>query len=77
MESIDRLIRIADAYKAVAGVPEDTTVSHRVFRDSKKLTALREGGDITVTRFNAALAWFAANWPDGSPFPAELDGVGA
>lgn len=69
MESIDRLLRIADAYKVAAGVPDDTTVSHRVFRDTKKLGALRDGADITVSRFNAALAWFTANWPEGAPLP--------
>lgn len=57
------LIERADAYKAATGITEDTTVSHRVFGDTKKLGALRRGGDITVRRFNAAMAWFAANWP--------------
>lgn len=62
MNDIAYLIRIADAYKTALGL-EDTTVSTRVFKDSKKLGALRNGADITVSRFNAALRWFDENWP--------------
>lgn len=63
MIDMNSLISRADAYKVAAGVSEDTTVSHRVFGDTKKLSALRRGGDITVRRFNAAMAWFDQNWP--------------
>lgn len=63
------LIRLADAYKAGAAVPNDSTVSFRVFGDSKKLAQLREGRDITVGRFNLAVAWFRENWPDGIAWP--------
>ncbi len=77
MNDIAHLIRIADAYKTALGL-EDTTVSTRVFKDSKKLGALRNGADITVSRFNAALRWFDENWPQHverpdifGPTPAE------
>lgn len=60
---IHALIERADAYKAAAGLTDDTTVSYRVFSDTKKLTALRQGADITTRRFNAAMAWFDENWP--------------
>lgn len=63
------ILRLADAYGAGARVSEKTT-SHRVFRDSKKLTALRNGSDITLERANDAWLWFNENWPDGSPWPA-------
>lgn len=63
------LIMRADAYKALLDVPEDSTVSYRVFGDTKKLGALRNGADITVRRFNAALRWFDENWPT----PCELE----
>lgn len=73
MIQISDLIAIADQYKAAAGVDSDTTVSSRVFDDTKKLTALRtNGADITVGRFNAALEWFAANWPKDAAMPADL-----
>ena len=63
------LIARLDAYKAASGIVEDTTVSHRVFSDTKKLSALRNGGDITVRRFNAAMAWLDLNWPTPAESP--------
>jgi hypothetical protein len=72
MIEIEHLLAAADAYKKATGVASDTTVSHRVFGDSKKLRALRAGGDITVTRFNGAMAWFRDNWPEGTDMPAEI-----
>lgn len=75
MIDLQTLLSTADAYKAATGLTADTTVSHRVFGDTKKLGALREGGDITVGRFNQALAWFAANWPAEASRPAALAGM--
>lgn len=69
MLDIDNLIKIADAYKAVTGLTEDTTVSYRVFGDTKKLAAIRGGADLTTRRYNAAMHWFRENWPDGAPMP--------
>ena len=69
---VKTLINIADLYKAAEGIEADSTVSHRVFGDTKKLSALRAGADITVGRFNAAMAWFASNWPAGADRPAVL-----
>jgi hypothetical protein len=65
------LIRVADAYAVAAGV-EEKTVSHRVFGDSKKLTAIRAGKDITVRRLNDALAWFSTNWPQNAIWPKSV-----
>jgi len=69
MQTIDHLIQLADAYKIATGITEDTTVSYRVFGDSKKLGAIRSGRDITLRRFNAAVRWFCENWPDGTDMP--------
>lgn len=69
MLNIEHLITVADEYGRVAQV-EEKTVSSRVFQDSKKLGAIRTGADITVGRYNAALAWFAENWPEGAKWPA-------
>lgn len=71
MTEIEHLLSVADAYKAALLI-EDTTVSARVFDDSKKLAALREGADITLGRFNKALVWFSANWPDGAEWPVHV-----
>lgn len=75
MNTIENLLAVADAYKRASGVEFDRTVSHRVFGDSKKLSALRSGSDITIKRYNAALVWFAANWPDGKKKPPALAGL--
>ncbi len=63
MNTIETLLARADSYKEAAGIHHDSTVSHRVFGDSKKLSALRDGADITLRRFNEAMRWFDQNWP--------------
>ncbi|TPN11687.1 hypothetical protein [Mesorhizobium sp. B2-1-2] len=69
MTEISQLIAVADAYIAASNRKE-TTVSTSVFNDGKKLTALRSGAvDIGVRRFNIALEWFSANWPEGATWP--------
>lgn len=68
------LIAIADAYKLASGIDRDQTASYRIFGDSKKLSSLREGGDITVARFNASLDWLRVNWPEGHNLPEGLMG---
>lgn len=68
MIEISALLTLSDAYQAATGVPE-TTVSHRLFGDTKKLAGMRGGADITVGRFNHALVWFSANWPEGTDWP--------
>ncbi|MGN6775849.1 hypothetical protein [Rhizobium sp.] len=68
MLNIEHILKVADEYRRAASV-EEKTVSSRVFQDSKKLGAIRSGSDITVGRYNAALEWFSANWPDGAEWP--------
>lgn len=72
MLDIQSLIKVADAYKVAAKIENDSTVSHRVFGDSKKLSAMRAGADITVGRFTAAILWFSSNWPEGAERPPEI-----
>jgi len=68
MMNTAHILTLADAYKAALGL-EDKTVSSRVFDDSKKLTAIRTGSDLTVSRFNAAIRWFDENWPEDAEWP--------
>ena len=63
MFDVASLIARADAYKVASGVVDDSTVSYRVFGDTKKLAALRNGADLTTRRFNTAMDWFDQNWP--------------
>lgn len=71
MTEIAHLLSVADAYKAALAI-EDTTVSSRVFDDSKKLDALRSGSDITLGRFNSAMRWFSDNWPASAEWPTSV-----
>lgn len=68
MTGIDRLLALANAYAAAESI-ELSTVSWRVFGDTKKLAALVDGGDIQIKRYERALIWFAENWPDGAHWP--------
>lgn len=82
MIEIAHLLQVLDAYRAATGV-EESTVSHRVFGDTKKVAAMRAGADITTGRFNQALVWLSANWPQGAiwplavPRPEKLEGLEA
>lgn len=71
MLTVDHLLRLADVYRSATAL-EEVTLSHRLFADSKKLSAMRDGADITVTRFNNALLWFAANWPADVAWPTDI-----
>lgn len=72
MEPIASLLTVVDAY-AKAECVSDKTVSGRVFKDSKKITALREGADITHRRMREALEWFSANWPENAIWPEGVE----
>lgn len=68
MSGIDQLILLARAYGTAEKI-ETSTVSWRVFGDTKKLDALLDGGDINVRRFERALRWFSDNWPEAAEWP--------
>lgn len=62
------LLAVVDAYET-ATLASDTTVSSRIFNDGKKIGSLRTGADIMTRKYNAALVWFSANWPEGAVWP--------
>jgi len=68
MSGLDHIVTLATAYGSHEGV-ENSTVSWRVFGDSKKLDAIIGGADLQVTRYERALSWFSANWPEGLDWP--------
>lgn len=73
MAHLDQLLTVAAAYKTAAGLTDDKTVSSRAFGDSKKLSALQAGADITLGRFNATMRWFSENWPAEAPWPDAVE----
>jgi hypothetical protein len=76
MLTIDHLLAVASAYAAAADLQE-SVLSWRMFGDNRRLAQLRDGREITVGRFNAAMIWMARHWPDGHPLPADLIGYRA
>lgn len=71
MFEIAHLLALVDAYEAAEKIG-DTTLSFRVFGDSKKIAALRDKSDITTSRFNGAVEWFSKNWPPETKWPAHV-----
>ena len=70
--SVDHIISLAERYGSALSVPA-STVSSRVFDDSKKLTAIRDAGaDLTLTRYSGALRWFSENWPADLAWPDDV-----
>lgn len=65
----DDLLTMADLFRSLTGIEEETTLSHRIFGDTKKLRQLRDGSGITLERFNAAMRWLALRWPDDAALP--------
>lgn len=72
MKPIDGLLRIVEAYCSATGTAE-ATVSTRVFFDGKRIGDIRKGSDIGVRRLDMAFRWFAANWPEGVDWPADVE----
>jgi hypothetical protein len=71
MSGIDQLLALAREYARAEDV-ELTTVSWRVFGDTKKLGALESGSDIQVKRYEAAITWFDKNWPAEAAWPSAV-----
>lgn len=70
MSQIDQILTLGRAYAEAEGI-ELSTVSWRVFGDTKKLHALESGKDLHTRRAAAALDWFRSNWPERAEWPLE------
>jgi hypothetical protein len=71
MTQIDAFLVLVDAFRKATDL-SDTTLSSRVFDDSKKIAALRAGRDIQVRRLEAAVRWLAEHWPKEAEWPAAI-----
>jgi hypothetical protein len=72
MSGIDQLLELARAYAEAEGL-ELSTVSWRVFGDTKKFGAIETGSDIQVRRYEKAVRWFSAHWPDRATWPSNIE----
>lgn len=68
---IAQLIELSNLYCA-ATERTRSAVSKRVFNDGKVFDKLLAGGDLTTSRHQRALRWFAENWPDGAEWPSDV-----
>jgi hypothetical protein len=71
MLDVRTLLFLSEEFSRLTGVKENT-LSSRIFADSKKLPALRNGADITTGRFNTAFQWFSENWPSDAEWPESI-----
>lgn len=63
------LFTVSDAFAAARKLSR-SRVSTLVFGDGRKLDLMHEqGADITTRRFEAAMRWFSAHWPEGAAWP--------
>lgn len=76
MTGIEQLLKVSAEYGRAEGI-EPSTVSWRVFGDTKKLGAIIAGADIQTRRLERALQWFANNWPTTAAWPDDVDRPGA
>lgn len=66
-----QLLLVAQAYAAASHLSE-SRISTVVFNDGKVLARLRSGADVTTARYEKAMCWFSANWPDGHNWPVQV-----
>lgn len=72
MSAIDQLLTVVRTYQEAVPDLEVSTLSWRVFGDTKKLGAIMDGADLHTRRHERALQWFSENWPEGATWPAEV-----
>lgn len=70
--TVSSLVAVIDAFLTADGEVRETTLSYRVFGDSKKIAAMRAGAEITLGRYNDAMHWLNDNWPEGAAVPPAL-----
>lgn len=68
MPNTSHILILADEWLRATGLRE-TILSYRLFEESKKLTLLRAGGDLTLARYRLAVLWFSENWPVDATWP--------
>jgi hypothetical protein len=67
-DAIKRLLTVIDIFLTATKLAEKT-VSFRIFGDSKTITQLRTGADITTGRLEMALTYMSDKWPDDTRWP--------
>lgn len=73
MRMTDQLVLVAKAYCEARDLSL-ARVSTLIFNDGKKLDGIATRGvDLSTARFEHAMEWFSANWPDGAEWPKKVN----
>ena len=67
----DHIVCLADGFCEVSGI-STATLSNRLFKDARKIDALRGGRDLVTARYQTALAYFDMNWPSNVEWPSDI-----
>lgn len=51
---------------------EESTIGRLCAADGSFFVRLRDGKTLTVRKYDAVVAWFFENWPEGAEWPAEV-----
>lgn len=68
MVDIKQFLELVKRFGEVKGLAE-TTVSLRLFNDTRRLRILREGGDLGVRKAEVAVRYMSDQWPAGVAWP--------
>lgn len=69
----DQLLTVARAFCAARELSL-SRVSTLVFNDGKKLDSIAsKGSDLATGKFEAAMDWFSANWPENAVWPKGIN----
>lgn len=72
MTPTEQLLTLSKSYCNLRGISE-RTASGIIFRDSRTIVRVKEGGSLTVRSFERALTWFRENWPEEASWPEGVD----
>lgn len=51
---------------------QESTVGRHCAADGEFFPRLRKGATITARKYDAVVAWFSANWPEGAVWPEDV-----
>ncbi len=71
MMMTQQIVQLADRYSKHEGMAV-STLSMRLFCDSRKIDNLRDGKDLLTKRFEAAVRFFDQNWPSSLEWPSDI-----
>lgn len=72
MNLLRNILDVANAYCGKTGLSR-SRVATIVFNDGKKLDLIERGADLNTRRYEKAMLWFSANWPEGLAWPKGVE----